>query len=36
MLILRSSAPSAAEDYRIGRELAVGWDADAQQVIDAS
>jgi ABC-type Fe3+/spermidine/putrescine transport system ATPase subunit len=36
LLILRSSAPSAAQDYRIGAQLAVGWDADAQQVIDAS
>jgi ABC-type Fe3+/spermidine/putrescine transport system ATPase subunit len=33
-LILRSSAAGAAEHYKIGAELAVGWDARDQQVID--
>jgi len=33
-LILRSSAPDAAEDYKTGTRLTVGWDAHDQQVIN--
>jgi ABC-type Fe3+/spermidine/putrescine transport system ATPase subunit len=33
-LILRSSAPDAAEVFKKGRELNVGWNASDQQVID--
>ncbi len=36
MLILRSSAPGAEADYKIGVRLAVGWDDNARQVIDVS
>jgi hypothetical protein len=35
-LILRTSAADAAERYRIGTSLSVGWDGQDQQVIDAS
>jgi ABC-type Fe3+/spermidine/putrescine transport system ATPase subunit len=34
ILILRSSAPQAAEDYKIGTHVTVGWNARDQQVID--
>jgi ABC-type Fe3+/spermidine/putrescine transport system ATPase subunit len=34
ILILRSSAPQAAEDYKSGTRVTVGWDARDQQVID--
>ena len=34
ILILRSSAPDAAETYRIGAPLSVGWEPRDQQVID--
>jgi ABC-type Fe3+/spermidine/putrescine transport system ATPase subunit len=33
-LILRTSAPDAAENYQPGTRLIVGWDASDQQVID--
>lgn len=36
ILILRSSAPHAAEDFQLGKRLTVAWDADAQQAIDLS
>ena len=34
ILILRSSAADAAEDYKTGKKLTVGWDIKDQQVID--
>jgi len=34
ILILRSSAADAAEQFRPGQELRVGWDSKDQQVID--
>lgn len=34
ILILRSSAPQAADDYKTGTRVTVGWDASDQQVID--
>ena len=33
-LILRSSAAGAAEDFRVGTRVAVGWEVPDQQVID--
>jgi ABC-type Fe3+/spermidine/putrescine transport system ATPase subunit len=33
-LILRSSAPDAAENYQAGAQFTVGWDVYDQQVID--
>jgi ABC-type Fe3+/spermidine/putrescine transport system ATPase subunit len=36
ILILRSSAPGAVEDYKTGKALTVGWDIKDQQVIDMS